>query len=52
MGKSFSKNKRNYSENYERSNSSFKHRKNKIKEERSKEEYNEYKIHGFKQDRE
>lgn len=52
MGKSFNKsNKKQYSEHYERSNSDYKRRKNKLKEERANEEYSEYKYHGFKYDR-
>lgn len=49
MGKSFSKEKRNYGEKNERSTSSdFKRRRNQIKEEHARdEEHSDYKIHGF-----
>ena len=47
MGKSFNKNRDNYSENCIRKNE-FKHRKNQLKEEHMHEEYSEYKVHGFK----
>lgn len=49
MGKSFSKEKRNYGEKSERSTSSdFKRRRNQIKEEHAHDEdHSDYKIHGF-----
>lgn len=50
MGKSYRNNK-SYSENRERvSNTSYKQKKNRLKEERVNEEYMDYKIHGYKND--
>lgn len=47
MGKSFSKDNWNYSESNSKTNS-YKRRKNQIKEEHSREDLDDYKIHGFK----
>lgn len=46
MGKSYKHNKSQYNEN--KSNSEFKHRKNKVRDTHEKEELSEFKIHGFK----
>ncbi len=50
MGKSFNRDKSNYSEKRNQYND-YKRRKNNIKEDHFHEEFSEYKIHGFKKEK-
>jgi hypothetical protein len=48
MGKSYNRNKDNFSENNRNKSNDYKRRKNQIREEHTHDELSEYKIHGFK----
>lgn len=50
MGKSFNRDKNNYSEKRNQYNE-YKRKKNSIKEENYGDEFSEYKIHGFKKEK-